>query len=108
MPLGGTSGIMGGMETHWVPSEGLPPVWVDFNRMGGYIVLLDLPGTQRDLTRLGITLYEGLVLNMWDQDATDGRERDDLISRGTVEWYAERATWAAQITWSGHESEIIP
>jgi hypothetical protein len=94
------------VEARWVPSEGSPPVWVDFNRGGGDIVLLDLPGTRSDLDRLGITLSVGLVLNMWDQDSNDTGERDDLIARGTVEWYPDKATWAARITWSGHASEV--
>ena len=70
-----------GFSTRWVPGDGPPPVWVDFNRGGRDTVYLDLPATQADLQRLGIELWEGLVLNVWDEDANDSGERDDTLAR---------------------------
>ena len=94
------------MDTRWVPADGPPPVWVDFNRGGGDLVYLDLPKTLGQLNRLGIDLREGVLLNVWDQDATEGFERDDLLATGVVERDPGRQKWVLRITWSAHESDL--
>ena len=93
------------MTTRWVPREGPPPVWVDFNRGGRDVVYLDLPGTEADLRRLGIELSAGLVLNVWDQDGNHAGERDDLLATGVVERDPVRGAWLLRVTRWSHESE---
>ena len=93
------------MSTSWLPREGPPPVWVDFNRGGGDVVWLDLQGTQHDLERLGLTLEEGVTLNVWDEDADDSGARDDLIATGVVECGARWDDgWQLRIIRWGHSS----
>jgi len=78
-------------------------VWVDFNRGGGGVVYLDLPGTVADLWRLGIELSEGLALNVWDEEGNDAGERDDLLATGIVE--RDPRGWLLRVTSWRHESD---
>ena len=70
-----------------------PPIWVDHNRNPPR---LDFPETRHDLERFGISLVEGQRLVLWDADANDDGEVDDLIATG-VAFRDEEHRWLAAI-----------
>jgi len=71
--------------------QGLPRVFADFaNADQGGRVRLNTVGTQKDLIGLGITLVDGLQIEL-----SDG----ELATEGTVE-FDRIEGWVARIEWS--------
>lgn len=64
---------------------------------------LNLRGSVRDLDALGIELVPGMKLNVWDADADDAGERDDLIGSGTVERWGD--IWVLRLDWLRNQSD---
>lgn len=60
------------------------------------VVGLTTRGTIAELADRGITLEEGLFLNVWDADANNAGERDDLVASGHVENWD--GTWVLRLT----------
>jgi hypothetical protein len=88
----------------------LPRVFADFNDLLRYRdrVRLRTHGARADLERQGLTLEEGIVLQLYDHDENDEGERDDLIARGTVYWDEEEDAWMARLDLESiqNESEV--
>lgn len=69
------------------PLPDLPRVYADFNGLitaRPYRVLLRAAGTREDLERLGLGFEEGLRVLFYDLDATERRDRDDLLAVGVI------------------------
>jgi hypothetical protein len=65
----------------------LPKIYADFNGLitaRPYRVLLRASGTREDLERHGLDFEEGLRVLLYDLDATEGRDRDDLLAIGVI------------------------
>lgn len=85
-----------------------PRVYVDFqNADPKGRVRLNCAGTTEDLTRHNVVLREGLVLELYSDDADDGGQPDELRVRGTVEYSTEERDWVAVVDWAalGHASD---
>lgn len=65
-------------------------------------------GTQKDLTRQGIELQEGMVLHLYSDDANERGERDDLVFDGVAHFDEESGIWTAIVDWGAirHASEV--
>ena len=89
-----------------------PPsrVYVDFMKTDaqGRILLVCI-GTKRDLHNQGITLAEGMALNVYSDDANERGERDDLVADGVVQYNAEAKEWVLAVdpTTIRHESDDV-
>ena len=86
-----------------------PPIWVDFMHIDWENhVRLDLPGTQRDLTRLELELTEGRRIVIYQEDADDAGTIDDLVTAGTGHFDPEESRWVAIVDWDSvrHVSEL--
>ncbi len=71
--------------TTWSPAQGIAPIRVDFNDMPAWgIVGLNVRTTREELADRDVVLQPGLLLNVWDADADDKGNRDDLIASGEV------------------------
>jgi hypothetical protein len=94
------------MDTDWVPKEGSPPIYWDFNRtLPSDRFRLDHPALLSELASHQVELSEGLRLNLWDEDADDSGQRDDLVATGTVTWSRSDDTWIIEIDAWAHVSE---
>jgi hypothetical protein len=77
----------------------LPRIYADFNGLitaRPYRVLLRATGTREDLERQGLGFEEGLRVLFYDVDATEGRDRDDLLAVGVITRH-ERWGWIGLI-----------
>jgi hypothetical protein len=61
--------------------------------------MLTTIGTREDLTRLGLELWDGLVLRMWTDDSNDQGEPDPLLFEGVARWDAGENCWMADVDW---------
>ena len=86
----------------------IPRIYADFNGLitaCPYRVLLRARGTREDLDRRGLDFEEGLRVLFYDLDATEGRDRDDLLAIGVIT-RDERWGWIGLIEGELlHESE---
>ncbi len=85
-----------------------PRVYADFQNLDDSNRLrLTCAGTQADLKRQGIELREGLVLDLYTDDADDEGRPDELQAEGVVQYNGDERCWVAAIDWSAlrHASE---
>ena len=68
---------------------------------------LTCAGTRQDLERQDIELQEGMVLTLYDYDANDEGEPDNLLAEGVVHFNKAENCWVAAIDWHAirHASE---
>lgn len=86
-----------------------PRIYADFHNADPQgRVRLNCVGTQEDLSRLGIQLREGLLLDLYCDDADDRGNPDDLQVHGVVRYSPQESFWVAEIDWSSvkHVSEL--
>jgi hypothetical protein len=84
------------------------PIWVDFmnvDRNG--CIPLDYPGTRRDLNLWGVELCAGMRIILYEGDADDSGQIDDLVAVGIVRFDADERRWVAE-SWEPtvHASEL--
>jgi hypothetical protein len=86
----------------------VPRVYADFQKLDdeGRAILI-CHGTHEDLERLGIQLVEGLAVVLYDDDADDQGNPDDLENDAVVEWCPKLKCWTARFDAAGfrHASE---
>jgi len=89
---------------------GTPRIYVDFLKTGGRAnqVVLDTAGTLSDLERHGIVLGEDLVLHLYNDDADESGQPDDLIVDGVAHFDEQSGQWVAiyDPTAFMHESDL--
>lgn len=73
-------------------------------------VVLTTLGTHQDLAKYGITLQEGMSLDVYSDDADDKGQPDNLVASGAVRYDQARSRWTLEIDDKGvrHESDIAP
>jgi hypothetical protein len=84
-------------------------VFVDFHNADAKGRLrLNCIGTTRDLARQQVSLHEGLILNLYSDDADERGRPDDLEVSGVVEYSRDEGCWVARIDWSAirHTSDV--
>lgn len=84
-------------------------IYVDFLKTDGSgRLLLSSLGTREDLERYGITLNEGLLLQLYTDDADDEGNRDDLVIEGIAHFDEANNRWVAIIDRDAirHKSEL--
>jgi hypothetical protein len=89
-------------------------VWVDFNKgapildnegnVEYWTAALTTFGSQQDIERLGVSLYEGASLRIWADDADHEGKSDPLIGEGVVFFFEHFKYWgvkvpASQLKW---------
>jgi hypothetical protein len=87
-----------------------PRVYADFHNADPQgRVRLNCVGTQEDLSRLGIQLRDGLLLDLYADDADVLGNLDELQVRGVVQFSPDEGLWVAVIDWSAirHVSELV-
>jgi hypothetical protein len=88
----------------------LPRVYADFNDLLRYTnrVRLRTHGARADLDRQGVMLEEGLELELYDFDANEQDEPDDLIANGTIYWDVDEDMWMARLDMESikHRSDV--
>ena len=75
-------------------------IYADFMKIDneGRLVLTCV-GTHRDLEKHNIVLKDGLKLLVYNDDADDNGNQDDLVVEGMIEFDKAKETWAARINW---------
>lgn len=87
-----------------------PPIWVDFMHLDWEgRVRLDFPGTQRDLDRFKLELHDGRPIVLYEEDANDLGQIDDLVALGLARFDEDEGRWVAE-AWEPtvHVSELDP
>jgi hypothetical protein len=74
-------------------------IYVDRYRKYRRFVLLTSDETHQDLSRLGISLTNGLELQMWAADADAAGDPDPALFEGIALWDPERDCWVADVQW---------
>ena len=85
-----------------------PKVYADFhNADANGRLRLNCVGTIEDLARQGVTLREGMLLNLYSDDLDAKGQPDELRVDGVVFFSEEEHCWVAAIDWSAihHASE---
>ncbi len=85
-----------------------PPISIDFMaRDWDGNLLLDRPGTVKDLERWGIELADGMKLVLFDTDGSERQIPDDLVGIGVAMFDPEEGRWVAtDWTWPVHYSAL--
>jgi len=91
-----------------------PRILVDFNEMlEPNLVLLSKEDARRDSHNNLISLYEGLLIYVYDDNTDNNGNRDNLVAEGVVERnntlsWGKNAKWCCRINEKGiqRESEI--
>ena len=86
-----------------------PRVYVDFHNADPQgRVRLNTTGTLEDLVRQQVHLSEGLLLDLYSDDADDTGAADELLVKGRVEFSRDEHTWVAVVDWAqiGHASGV--
>jgi hypothetical protein len=87
-------------------------VWVDFNKgapilddagnVTHWTAALTTFGSQRDIERLGLSLYAGASLRIWADDADHEGKSDPLIGEGVVFFFERFQYWGVNV----HASQL--
>jgi hypothetical protein len=88
----------------------IPKIYADFHNLDDSNGLrLTCAGTQEDLARQCIELYEGMVLTFYMDDADDQGEPDELRAEGVDHYDESESTWIASVDWSAilHASDEV-
>lgn len=73
-------------------------VYVDLlKRDGANRILLTTEGTRQDLQRTGVTLQEGMVLQVYSDDMGENGQRDDLVAEGIVRRDDTHSRWVLEL-----------
>ncbi len=84
-------------------------IWIDFLKTDDAgRLLLSARGTVADLERDGVRLQDGLVLEVYGDDADDDGKPDDLVATGIVRRDEQIGRWVLELDRSTltHRSEL--
>ena len=83
-----------------MPDATPPRVYVDFHNADEKGRLrLNAAGTAEDLARQGVQLREGLLLELYSDDADEMGALDEVRVVGRVEFAVEDRAWVAVVDW---------
>ena len=78
----------------------LPRIYADFQNLDDANRLrLTCVGTLRDVERQGIRFTDGLVMNLYTDDADDHGQPDEMRAEGVVRYDEAQECWVAEVDW---------